>query len=141
MPVLGGGVKRMMFETTASTGDWRFPFVLIMPAMVWDSEVDEVVLGMTPDYASWDDYGWRQQTFPPATAAYHPAPFYQASSDDDDGVVTLVGDNQIDIIVPYTVMRNLGPGSVSVSVAYRNKDTDARTVLVLGRLPIVDGVI
>ena len=141
MSVLGGGVKRIMFETVASTADWSFPYALVMPGMVWDSEVDEVVLGLTPDYASWDDYGWRQRTFPPATAAYHTAPFYQASSDDDDGVVTLVGDNQIDIVVPYTTMQNIGPGGVNVSVAYRNKETDARQVLLLGRLPIIDGIL
>ena len=35
----------------------------------------------------------------------------------------------------------MGPGSVSVSVAYRNKETDARQVLLLGRLPITDGII
>jgi hypothetical protein len=135
------GMKRVMFEEASAQADWRFPYQIIAPGMDWDEEVDEVVLGMTPDYASWDDYGFRQRSFPMATADNWAAPFYQASSDDSSGVVTLIDPNLIDIAVPYTVMRQLGPGGCNVGVSYRNKLTGQRSTLISGRLPIYDGVI
>ena len=60
MAVLGDGVKRIMFETAASWGDWRFPVRWSCRRWSGTQEIDEVVLGR-PDYASWDDYGWRHR--------------------------------------------------------------------------------
>lgn len=136
------GIKQVQFEATSSTADWMFPYRLIAPQLGgWDPDRDQVVLGMSPDYAAWDDYGFRQRGFPgPAPDLWH-APFFQAASDDGRGIVTLVEPNLIDIVVPWNVMRSLGPGACSVGVQYRRLDGTARRTLLVGRLPIVDGVI
>lgn len=136
------GVKFVNFQTASSTGDWRFPYVLKVPGIDgWNPAVDQVVIGMTPDTVSWDDYGYRQRSFPPGSRSYEAAPFWQASSDDGTGVVKLVDPNLIDIVVPYPVMQQLGPGGVNVGLSLRNKETGARTTLLTGRLPLTWGVI
>lgn len=135
-------IKKVQFEETGSTSDWQFPYRLIVPQMTaWDAERDLVVLGMSPDYAAWDDYGFRQRSNPAPRPDFWSAPFYMATSDDDSGAVTLVDPNLISIIVPWGNMRSLGPGGCAVGVQYRDKITDRRTTLLVGRLPIIDGVI
>lgn len=137
------GIKRVQFEETGSTADWYFPYQLIVPAMDgWDADRDLIVLGMSPDYSAWDDYGMRSRANLSPRPDFWYAPCYQATSDDESGVVTLVDPNLISIIVPWTAMRRLGPGGCAVGVQYRTKDgTDRRTTLLTGRLPIVDGVV
>lgn len=134
------GLKRVQFEETSAGGDWQFPYRLIVPAMDgWDDARDQVVIGMSPDYAAWDDYGFRQRSnFAPVPDFWN-APFFQATSDDSSGVVTLIDPNLISIIVPWNTMRTLGPGGCLVGVQYRDKTTTRRTPLLTGRLPIVDG--
>lgn len=134
-------IKRVLFEEASASSDWRFPYRLIVPQMTaWDAEVDEVVLGMSPDAITWDDYGIRSRTFPPATTD-SVTPWFQASSRTDDGVITLVDPNGIDIVVPWNTMRMLGPGMINVGVQYRNTLTGSRTALISGRLPLHDTVI
>lgn len=136
------GIKQIQFEETGSTGDWQFPYKLIVPSMDgWDADRDLVVLGMNPDFTAWGDYGYRSRSAGSPRPDFWYAPFYQTDSDADDGVVTLVDPNIISIIVPWSVMRRLGPGGCAVGVSYRTKDTDRRTPLLVGRLPIIDGVV
>jgi hypothetical protein len=135
------GVKRVEFQTASATADWVFPYRLLVPGINgWDKTVDLVVLGMSPDYVSWDDYGLRSRTFPTAPG-YDTAPFFQATSDDGTGVVTLLDPNLISITVPYNTIRQLGPGGVDVGVQYRDKVAGSRATLLIGRLPLVAGVI
>jgi len=135
------GLKRVMFEEASASSDWRFPYRLIVPGQTeWRDDVDEVVLGMSPDYAAWDDYG-RMQTANAPTPDFWNAPFYSASSDDASGVVRLVDPNLIDIVVPYGAIRQMGPGGVSVGVQHRDKVSGSRTTLLVGRLPLLSGVI
>jgi hypothetical protein len=133
-------IKRVMFEEASASSDWRFPYRLVVPGMTaWDPLTDEVVLGMSPDAVTWDDYGIRSRTFPPASNNW--APWFQASSRDASGVVVLVDPNLIDIVVPWNTIRSLGVGMIDVGVQYRNQLTGARTSLVSGRLPLQDTVI
>lgn len=135
-------LKEVIFETASSTGDWRFPYQILAPVEGgWDPAIDQIVLGMTPDHISWDDYGQRSRSFPPNSGAYDTSPWFQASSDDGSGVITIVPPNLIDINVPANRIRSMGPGSVAVGLQYRNKATGARTTLLSGRLPLADGVI
>lgn len=133
-------VKRVLFEEASSSSDWAFPYKLIIPDMIWDTNRDQVVLGMSPDAVTWDDYGIRSRTFPP-TSTSDTAPWFQAASDDGSGVVTLLPPNLIDILVPWNTIRMIGPGTVNVGVQYRDKLTGARRSLLSGRLPLVDTVI
>src|SRR4029077_4807029 len=110
VPMTITAVKRVMFEEASASSDWKFPYRLIVPEVAgWDETQDEVVLAISPDDTVWDDYGRRSRTYPPGDA-YPPPPWFQASSLDASGIVTLVDPNQIDIRVPYTTMRQLGPG-------------------------------
>ena len=134
------GVKQVSFQTASATSDWHMPYKLVVPGLSgWDETVDEVVLGMSPDFVSWDDYGYRQRSFPPYGNTNNYAPFYQASSDDGTGVVQLLDPNLIDILVPYNTMRQLGPGGVNVEIQYRQKDIGSRSTLLLGRLALQGG--
>lgn len=135
-------VKRVQFEEAAGGDDWAFPYKLIVPGMTaWAPEVDQVVLGMTPDcWRDYSDYGFRRGFGNGPLPDFWDAPFYSANSDDGSGVVMLVDPSTISIIVPYTAMRRMGPGGCSVGVQYRRKDLDTRSTLVMGRLPIIYGV-
>jgi hypothetical protein len=133
-------IKRVLFEEASAFSDWHFPYMLIMPSVDgWDPLVDEVVLAMNPDAVTWDDYGIRSRTFPPASSD-SVAPWFQASSRDNSGVITLVDPNLIDILVPWNTLRMMGPGMINVGVSYRNTN-GARTSLLSGRLPLIDTVI
>jgi len=135
-----GGVKQVMFATASTTSDWRMPYKLLVPEIYgWDEETDQVVIAMSPDYVSWDDYGFRARSSPPYGNVNGYPPYWQASSDDDSGIVTLVDPNQINVLVPYGTMRQMGPGGVNVEIQYRQKDTGSRSTLLLGRLPLVGG--
>lgn len=142
MPMTVGfeGVKRVNFQTASAQADWVMPYTLLVPEIAgWDQTIEVVVLGMSPDFVEWNDYGMRQRSFPMSDAPQ--APFFQSSSDDDDGVVTLLDPNQISIVVPFQRIAQLGPGAVNVGIQYRTKDTGSRSTLLIGRLPLVWGVI
>ena len=132
-------IRQVMFEEASASSDWRLPYQLIVPQVNGWTEDDEVVLGMSPDYLEWDDYGLRSRTFPPSPSDYS-APWFQTSSRNDDGVITLVDPNLIDILVPWNRMRTMGPGTVNVGISYRNT-AGRRTNLLSGRLPLMHTVV
>lgn len=135
------GVKQIQFEEADASSEWQFPYRLLMAGMVaWNPAIDLVVLGMRPDYAAWDDYGYRSRSAYIPVPDFWDAPFFQTNSDAGDGVITLTDPNLIDIVVPWNIMRTLGPGGCGVAVQYRTKDTDRRVTLALGRLPIIRGL-
>lgn len=112
-------VKQVVFEETSSTQDWIWQYRLLQQGhAAWDVD-EEIVLGMSPDYAAWDDYGHRSRTFPPVSKVYNSAPFFQASSRDGTGVIVLTDPNLIDVRVPWSMMRQMGPGTVHVAVSWR----------------------
>jgi hypothetical protein len=112
-------MKSVVFETASSTSDWSFQYRLLQAGhAAWDP-AEEIVLGMSPDYVAWNDYGVRQRSFPAVSSAYDTAPWFQASSRDGSGVVVLTDPDLIDVQVPWNQMRMMGPGSVHVSLSYR----------------------
>jgi hypothetical protein len=112
-------VKQVIFDEASATADWVWTYRLLQQGHAAWEEDEEIVLGMSPDYAAWDDYGRRSRSFPPVSAVYDSAPFYQASSKDGSGVVVLTDPNLIDVRVPWNMMRQMGPGSVHVSLSWR----------------------
>jgi len=112
-------VKQVVFDETSSTQDWVWQYRLLQQGHAEWSDDEEIVLGMSPDYAAWDDYGFRHRSFPPVSAVYDTAPYFQASSKDGTGVVVLTDPNIIDVRVPWNRMRQMGPGTVHVAVSWR----------------------
>jgi hypothetical protein len=111
-------MKTVVFETTTTTQDWAWQYRLLQTGHAkWEPE-EAIVLSMSPDFVQWNDYGWRQRSFPPTGTIDNVNPFFQASSDDNSGVVRLTDPNLIDVIVPWNRMREMGPGTVHVSLAY-----------------------
>lgn len=133
-------MKRVMFEDQSTTEDWRYDYQLLAPPQAAWGPDDTVVVGLSPMAITWDDYGIRSRTFPPASADT-PAPWFQASSRDGSGIVVLQDPNIISIVVPWNQMRMMGPGSVNVGLSLRNELTGSRTTLLIGNLPLYDGVI
>jgi hypothetical protein len=131
-------MKSVILDETATTEDWVFSYQLLNQKTAWSDE-DEVVLAMSPDFVSWDDYGRRSRTFPPSSSD-NVAPWFQASSRDDTGVVTLIDPNIVSIVVPWNQMRMMGPGGINVGLTLRREDPTSRTSLLVGRLPVYDGV-
>jgi len=112
-------VKQVVFEEASATSDWRWQYRLLQAGhAAWDDD-EEIVLGMSPDYAAWDDYGRRSRNFPAVSDVYDAAPFFQASSRDHSGVVVVTDPNIIDVVVPYSIMRQMGPGSCHVTLSWR----------------------
>jgi hypothetical protein len=132
-------VKQVLFEEASATSDWHLPYRLINKGG-WIPDVDEIVLGMSPDNVAWDDYGHHVKAYPPGNDFWS-APWFQASSRDGSGIVTLMDPDMIDIRVPWHRMRGMGVGGVNVGLQYRNLDTDSRTTLLIGRLPLLAGVV
>src|SRR6478752_6904148 len=122
-------VKQVVFEDTSSTQDWVWQYRLLQEGHeIWNDD-EEIVLGMSPDYAAWDDYGVRSRSFPLVSHAYDSAPFFQASSVDGTGVVLLTDPNLIEIRVPYNVMRQMGPGTCHVSLSWRRIMPEAQPII------------
>lgn len=133
-------MKRVIFDETSTTEDWRYSYQLLTPHQsVWSPDT-WVVLGMNPAYTVWDDYGIKSRASPPADP-YSPAPWFQASSRDGSGIVVLRDPNIIDIIVPWNHVRSMGPGSVAVTLSLRTDVPPSRTTLLQGQLPLYDGVV
>ena len=131
-------IKRIMFEDASASSDWSFSYVIYPTIAGWAPE-DEVILALSPDDVSWDDYGIRSRTFPPSNS-WSTAPFFQASSRDGSGIVTLLDPSAVRLYVPYTTLRQVGPGTINVGLQYRN-DNGQRVSLLSGRLPLYDTVI
>jgi hypothetical protein len=112
-------VKQVVFDEASSTADWTWQYRLLQQGhAAWDAD-EEIVLGMSPDYAAWDDYGHRSRSFPLVSNVYDAAPLFQFSSRDGNGVVVVTDPNLIDIRVPYGTMRQIGPGSCHVTLSWR----------------------
>lgn len=129
------GLTQIMFATASASADWRLTYRLAGMSG-WDATRDEVVIGLSPDFMAWDDYGYRSRGFPAGRNDYPPG--FQASSNDGTGVVVLVDPDVVDILIPYNSMRQLGPGTLNVELQYR-QDTGSRATLLLGRLPLQGG--
>lgn len=127
------------FPPTSNRGDWRMPVTLdatrLLGSEPWEA-TDVVELHLSPDHATWDDYGQRRLDNPPASERI-PAPFFATRSDDGRGIVTLAQPSTIVVVVPAWAIASLGIGTVNVGIHYEDLSTGARTTLLAGRLPIV----
>jgi hypothetical protein len=132
-------IKRIMFEETSASNDWSFSYVIVPSIAGWVPEEDEVILALSPESVTWDDYGIRTRSFPPADS-WSNAPWFQASSRDSSGIVTLLDPSAVRLYVPWNVLRQVGPGTINVGLQYRN-DAGQRIHLLSGRLPLYDTVI
>ena len=65
----------------------------------------------------------------------------QASSNDGSGYITLVNPGLIDILIPASVMRGFGPGEINVGVRFARASDQRTSTLLIGRLPILHGVV
>lgn len=130
------------FAPTTNSGDWHAPFYVAANGewVTWDLADDEVLLGMSPDAISWEDYGSHRTTYPPGRSSA-PAPYFRASSNDSSGYVSLVNPGLIDILIPGSVMRGFGPGELNVGLRYARASDGRTSSLFLGRLPVVHGVV
>jgi hypothetical protein len=127
-------MRTYAFAETGLSEDWRFAYKL---ASIdgWTVD-DEIVLEMTPDYVSWDDYGFRSRSSIP-TAALDAAPYLRISSADATGEIELIDPNVIQIVLPWNRVRQLGPGVTNVKLQYWNLATSSRLTILNGRLPIM----
>jgi hypothetical protein len=122
-------MKQVVFETTSTGQDWRWQYRLLQASHAkWEPE-EAITLSMSPDFVQWDDYGRRTNSFPPPGPGDVTAPFFQATSGDGSGVVVLTDPNLIDVWVPWGYMRQMGPGTVRVSLAYLRDPLPAITPL------------
>src|SRR6188768_920131 len=93
------------FPPATDTGDWRAPFyVATNDVFVTWHDDDEILVGLSPEAISWEDYGPHRTSYPPGRTATN-APFFRASSKDGSGYVTLVNPGLIDILIPASIMR------------------------------------
>lgn len=141
------------FPPTTTTSDWRAPFYIAMSGtnyvpdevtatalVTWHPPDDEVILGMSPDTLTWEDYGSHRTSYPPGRATDNP-PYFRASSNDGTGYVALVNPGLIDILVPASVMRGFGVGELNVGLRYARASDQRTSTLFVGRLPIIHGVV
>lgn len=128
------------FPAASSTADWHQPFYVKLAGgyAVWNPPDDEVILGLSPDAISWDDYGARRSTFPPGRAASSP-PFFRASSNDGRGYITLISPGLVDILIPASVMRGFPARELNVGIRYERASDGRTSSLFSGRLPIIHG--
>ena len=106
----------------------------------WYPPDDEVLLGMSPDMLSWEDYGRHRQHYPPGRTQTA-APYFRASSNDGSGYISLISPGLIDILIPASVMRSFPQGEINVGVRYQRASDQRTSTLFIGRLPILHGVV
>ena len=130
------------FPPTTDTGDWRAPFYVATNSemVTWHPPDDEIILGMSPEAISWEDYGPHRTSYPPGRGSSN-APYFRASSNDSSGYVTLVNPGLVDILIPANIMRGLGPGEINVGIRYARASDQRTSTLLIGRLPILHGVV
>lgn len=135
-------MRGFAFTPTTNTSDWHQPFyVLVNNAYPeWDLPDDEVLLGVSPDVLTWEDYGAHHNNFSSARIN-NAAPYVRASSNDASGYVTLISPGLIDILLPASVMRGFPPGEVNVGLRYARASDQRTSTLFVGRLPILHGVV
>lgn len=131
------------FQSTSNRSDWRMPFTLdasrVLGPNPWGPN-DVVELNISPDHASWDDYGHRRYDAPPLDERVGSSAAFSTRSDTGDGIVTLSEPATISILVPHWVIGGLGIGTVSVGIHYLRLvggRAIARETLLAGALPIV----
>ena len=108
--------------------------------ITWHPPDDEILLGMSPEAISWEDYGSHHRNYPPGRTATNP-PYFRASSNDASGYVTLINPGLIDILIPASIMRGFGPGEINIGIRYARASDQRTTTLLIGRLPILHGVV
>ena len=130
------------FQPTTSTSDWRAPFYIAAgdELVTWHPPDDEVLIGMSPDAVSWEDYGSRRISYPAGRSSYTPT-FFQASSNDGSGYIMLRNPGLIDILIPANIMRGFGVGELNVGLRFTRASDSRTSTLFLGRLPIIHGVV
>jgi hypothetical protein len=127
------------FPPTTNTEDWDQPFYAHANGMYleWSGD-DEVIVGLSPDAISWEDYGHHRTSYPPGRAAMNP-PYFRASSADGSGYVALISPGLVDIHIPASVMRQFAPGALNVGIRYQRPSDNRTKTLFSGRLPVIAG--
>lgn len=129
-------MRKYNFETQSSTSDWHLPFTLdaskVLPNGVWDHDDDVVYIGLHEDGAMWDDYGIMRRDARPT---------WSAQSNDGTNTVQLIDPNSVAIVVPAHAFSRMRCGTLDVGVRYLRTSTGATSTLLLGRLPIIPGII
>ena len=133
-------MRGFAFSPTSNTGAWHQPFYVLINNSYpeWDTPDDEVLLGISPDALTWEDYGAHYRNYPPANNA---APYIYASSNDGSGYVTLISPGLIDVLIPASVMRGMPPGEVNVGLRYARASDGRTSSLFVGRLPVIHGIV
>lgn len=130
------------FAPTTNTSDWHQPFYVAANGayLEWHVPDDEILFGISPDDISWQDYGSRYRSYPPSRTNAN-APYFRASSNDGSGYVTLVNPGLIDVFIPASIMRGFGPGEINVGMRFQRASDSRTSAMLIGRLPILHGVI
>jgi hypothetical protein len=119
------------FQSISMWSDWSWAWTIFDHEGFPDEE--RVTLTITPDFVTWDDYGLHQKVFNETIT-----PWAQYHSDDGTGYVTVTDPGSIDVWLPASVVRPMGPGVVNVGLSLTNSILGTRQTLVWGRLPLVD---
>jgi hypothetical protein len=135
-------MRGFAFPPTTNTGDWHQPFYIACNGayVEWHPPDDEILFGMSPDAIAWQDYGAWRSTYPPGRGNASP-PYFQASSNDTSGVVTMVSPGLVDILVPASVMRGFPPKEINIGLRFQRASDSRTSTVFLGRLPIWHGVV
>jgi hypothetical protein len=108
--------------------------------VTWHPPDDEVILGMSPDAHSFEDYGQHHRSYPPGRQSIQPT-FFQTSSNDGSGYITLINPGLIDIIIPASVMRGFGVGELNIGLRFARASDSRTTTIFTGKLPVIWGVV
>jgi len=135
-------MRGFAFAATTNTSDWHQPFYVYANGayLQWWPPDDQVILGMSPDAITWSDYGAHTIRYPAGRTTAN-APYFQASSNDGSGYVTLISPGLIDIMVPASVMRGFGPGELNVGMRFERASDSRTSTIFVGRLPVINGVV
>ena len=113
-------VKQVVFEEASATADWVWQYSLLQndhePGMPTRRSCSACRPISSPGTTTAIAAGPFRRS---RNSSYDTAPFFQASSTDGTGVVMLTDPNLIEIRVPYGVMRQMGPGTVHVTLSWR----------------------
>jgi len=131
------------FPPATNTGDWRAPFYIAANGelITWWPPDDEVIVGMSPEAINWSDYGSHSKSYPPGAGANSVTPYFRASSNDGSGYVTLINPGLLDILIPASVMRGFGSSEINIGVRFARASDQRTSTLLIGRLPILHGVV
>jgi hypothetical protein len=135
-------MRGFAFPPTTNTSDWRAPFYVAANEnfVTWHPPDDEVILGLSPDAINWEDYGAHYRSYPTGRANTTPT-YFQASSNDGSGYISLINPGLIDILIPASIMRGFGPGELNVGLRFARASDSRTTSLFIGRLPVLHGIV